>query len=133
MNISPSRPSHWAAAAIAVIAMSAPAYAGPSAPDAPSRIAPPAGHKVFLVAHAEGVQIYSCNTTTKAWSLVAPRAQLFGENGKSLGSHSIGPTWVANDGSYVIGRRVDGVNVDPTAIDWLLLEKDTSASGAVTA
>ena len=42
----------------------------------------------------------------------------------------MGPTWVAMDGSYVVGRRVDGVNVDPTAIDWLLLEKDTSAAGA---
>ena len=37
---------------------------------------------------------------------------------------------MATDGSYVVGRRVDGVNVDPTAIDWLLLEKDTSAAGA---
>jgi hypothetical protein len=138
MNISPSRPTRrqslWAAAVIAGIAMAAPAYAGPSAPDAPGRIAPPAGHKVFLVAHAEGVQVYSCSTATGAgtgvWTLVAPRARLYAQNGKVLGSHSIGPTWVATDGSYVVGRRVDGVNVDPTAVDWLLLEKDTSAAGA---
>jgi hypothetical protein len=130
MNISPSRPTHWAAAAIALIAMSAPAYAGPSTPDAPGKIAPPDGHKVFLVAHAEGVQIYSCNTATGAWSPVAPRAQLYGQNGQNVGSHSIGPIWVATDGSYVVGRRVDGINVDPSAIDWLLLEKDTSATGA---
>jgi hypothetical protein len=59
---------------------------------------------------------------------LAPRAELYGENGKHLGSHYVGPTWVARDGSYVVGRRVDGVNVDPTAIDWLLLERDASAA-----
>ena len=47
-----------------------------------------------------------------------------------MGSHYVGPTWMATDGSYVVGRRVDGVNMDPTAIDWLLLAKDTSAPGA---
>jgi Protein of unknown function (DUF3455) len=133
MKITPSRSTRLAAGAIAVLAMSAPAYAGPSSPDAPGKIAPPAGHKVFLAAHAEGVQIYSCSIApdaeTGAWTLVAPRAELYAQNGKYLGSHSIGPTWVATDGSYVVGRRVDGVNVDPTAIDWLLLEKDTSAAG----
>ena len=118
------------AAAIAVVAIAAPAVAGPSSPDVPSRIAPPSGHKVFLVAHAEGVQIYSCDVGTGAWTLLAPRAELYAENGKRLGSHYVGPTWVARDGSYVVGRRVDGVNVDPTAIDWLLLERDTSAAGA---
>ena len=61
---------------------------------------------------------------------MAPRAQLYAQNGKLTGSHFVGPTWVAMDGSYVVGRRVNGVNVDPTAIDWLLLEKDTSAAGA---
>ncbi|MBF4767737.1 DUF3455 domain-containing protein [Nocardioides agariphilus] len=119
-----------AAAALAVIAMAAPAYAGPSSPGAPGVIAPPAGHKVFLVAHAEGVQIYTCNAATSAWALQAPRAQLYAQNGKTLGSHYLGPTWVANDGSYVVGRRVAGVNVDPSAIDWLLLEKDASGPGA---
>jgi hypothetical protein len=110
--------------------MAAPAYAGPSSPDAPEKIAPPAGSKVFLVAHAEGVQIYQCNGATGAWTLQAPRAELYAQNGQVLGSHYIGPTWVANDGSYVVGRRVDGVNVDPTAIDWLLLERDASGAGA---
>jgi len=127
MKLSPSRLS---AAAIAVIAMTAPAYAGPSSPGVPGNIVPPAGNKVFLVAKAEGVQIYECNTATGKWTLQAPRAELYAQNGKLIGSHYVGPTWVALDGSYVIGRRVDGVNVDPAAIDWLLLEKDTSAAGA---
>ena len=119
-----------AAAVTAVLATSAAAYAGPSSPGVPGDIVPPAGNKVFLVTHAEGVQIYSCNAATGAWTLVAPRAQLYAQNGKLTGSHFVGPTWVAMDGSYVVGRRVNGVNVDPTAIDWLLLEKDTSAAGA---
>ena len=132
MKLSSSQPHTrlGAAAAIAVIAMAAPAYAGPSSPDVPQRIAPPAGSKVFLVTHAEGVQIYQCNGATGAWALQAPRAELYAQNGKLLGSHYVGPTWVANDGSYVVGRRVDGVNVDPTAIDWLLLERDASGVGA---
>ena len=37
------------------------AQAGPPAPDVPDGIAVPAGNKVFLVGHAVGVQIYSCN------------------------------------------------------------------------
>ena len=132
MKLSPSQPHTrlGAAAALAVVAMAAPAYAGPSSPDVPERIAPPAGSKVFLVAHAAGVQIYQCNGATGAWALQAPRAELYAQNGKALGSHYVGPTWVANDGSYVVGRRVDGVNVDPTAIDWLLLERDASGAGA---
>jgi len=123
--------SRLAAAVIAVLATSAAAYAGPSSPEVPGAIVPPAGHQVFLVTHAQGVQIYGCNATTHAWTLQAPRADLYAaQNGKYVGSHSLGPTWVAKDGSYVVGRRVDGVNVDPTAIDWLLLERDTSAAGA---
>ena len=124
MNLSLARLS---AAALAVIAIAAPAYA--PRPRSPTRIAPPAGHKVFLVTHAEGVQIYQC-ATTGAWTLQAPRAELYAQNGKVVGSHYVGPTWMATDGSYVVGRRVDGVNMDPAAIDWLLLAKDTSAAGA---
>jgi hypothetical protein len=127
MNLSVARLS---AAALAVIAIAAPAYAGPSSPTVPSPIAPPAGHKVFLVTHAEGVQIYQCGEATGAWTLQAPRAELYAQNGKVVGGHHVGPTWMATDGSYVVGRRVDGVNVDATAIDWLLLAKDTSAAGA---
>ncbi len=132
MKLLPSQPHTrlGAAAALAVIAMAAPAYAGPSSPDVPGTITPPAGHKVFLVAHAEGVQIYTCNAATHVWSLQAPRATLYAQNGKAIGSHYGGPTWVATDGSYVIARRVDGVNVDPTAVDWLLLERETTSAGA---
>ena len=104
------------------------AHAGPDAPAVPSsKLQPGPGHKVFLVGHATGVQIYSCNGT--AWSFVAPRADLVGDNGKLLIKHYGGPTWEANDGSWVKAARVDGVDVDPAAIPWLLLRATSTSKG----
>ena len=70
----------------------APAHAEPPGPDVPSTIAVEEGHKVFLVGHAVGVQIYVCNPTADgfAWSFVAPRAKLYGDNGKLVATHSGG-------------------------------------------
>ena len=81
------------------------------------------GNKEFLVGHAVGVQIYSCNATSTGfgWTLVTPRADLYGDNGRLIATHFGGPTWQARDGSAVTGQRVDSVTVDPTAIPWLLL------------
>src|SRR3954466_12598440 len=97
--------------------------ARPPAPAVPGKIAVPAGNKVFLVGHATGVQIYTCAaaTTGFAWSFVAPRANLYDDNGKLIVTHFAGPTWQTHDGSQVVGARVDGATVDPTAIPWLLL------------
>jgi Protein of unknown function (DUF3455) len=107
------------------------AYAGPSGPDVPTKIQVEAGHKVFLVGHALGVQIYSCNAVSGGyrWGFVGPRADLYGDNGKLITTHFGGPTWQANDGSYVIGQRVDGVTMDATAIPWLLLAAASTATG----
>ncbi len=104
----------------------------PGPPDVPARIQVGAGHKVFLVGHAVGVQIYSCNATGGgfAWTFVAPRASLYGDNGKLVTTHFAGPTWQAKDGSKVIAARVDGVTVDPTAIPWLLLSATSTSVGA---
>lgn len=98
--------------------------AGPSDPEVPERIDVEDGNKVFLVGHATGVQIYRCNAgaTGYSWGLVAPRADLYGDNGKLIATHYGGPTWEARDGSKVTATRVDGVTVDPTAIPWLLLK-----------
>jgi uncharacterized protein DUF3455 len=118
-------------AAVAPWAMAQLAYAGPSAPSVPDAIQIEDGNKVFLVAHATGVQIYSCNPVAGgyAWGLVAPRANLYGENGKLIATHSGGPTWQATDGSYVVARRIDGVTVDSSAIQWLKLQATTAAAG----
>jgi hypothetical protein len=106
-----------AVAAAALLTAQA-AAAHPHKPPVPTDIAVPDGNKAYLDAHAVGVQIYSCNATT--WSLVAPRANLY-DHGKLIATHFAGPTWQAKDGSKAVGTRVNGVNVDPTAIDWLLL------------
>ena len=89
----------------------------------PSKIEVPAGNTLFLVGHAIGVQIYSCNATAGgfAWTFVAPRANLYDDYGRRITTHYAGPTWEAKDASKVVGQRVDGVTVDPKAIPWLLL------------
>ena len=97
-----------------------------SASTVPDGIAVPKGNELYLEAHAVGVQIYSCNG--QAWSLSAPRADLY-DRGRKIGTHFAGPAWQTNDGSKVVGARVSGVNVDPTAIDWLLLSAKSTTPG----
>jgi hypothetical protein len=119
------------AAAAAAWPLAQVAHAGPVPPTVPSDIQVPEGNRVFLVGHAVGVQIYSCNATAGgfAWALVAPRADLYDDYGKLIVTHFGGPTWRAADGSYVVGRRVNGVTVDATAIPWLLLSAASTAPG----
>jgi len=119
------------AAVAAALPLASAAQAGPAAPAVPGEIAVTGDHKPYLIAHAEGVQIYACYSVADgyAWKLLAPRATLTGENGKPLASHYGGPTWEARDGSSVVGKRDAGVNVDPTAIDWLRLKADSTAPG----
>lgn len=115
-------------AAAAALLPAAAAHAGPPAPDVPGDIAVGGGEKVFLVGHAVGVQIYSCNGAS--WGLVAPRADLYADNGKVIMTHFAGPTWqVKNEGSKVVARRVNGVMPDQTAIPWLLLEATSTTHG----
>ena len=119
--------------AAAAAALAPAAQAGPAEPDVPGAIQVPDGHKVFLVGHAVGVQIYSCNATAGGyrWGLVAPRANLYNDHGKLIATHFGGPTWRAKDGSTVVAQRVgDGVIVDTTAIPWFLLKATSTAPGA---
>ena len=107
------------------------ANAEPMAPPVPGEIVVPEGHKPFLIGHATGVQIYACNATDAGykWGLVAPRANLYDDKGKLLTTHSGGPTWEALDGSKVTARRDKWVNVDRSAIDWLLLAATSATAG----
>jgi len=121
--------------AMAAVAVALPlaqaAQAGPAAPSVPGEIAVTGDHKPYLIAHAEGVQIYGCSSVADgyAWRLLAPRATLTGENGKPVATHYGGPTWEAGDGSKVVGMRETGVSVDPTAVDWLRVRADSTAAG----
>lgn len=106
--------------------------AGRSGPEVPERIDVEDGNKVFLVGHAIGVQIYRCNSSAagSSWGFVAPRADLYGDNGKVIITHYGGPTWEAKDGSKVEASRVDGVTMDETAIPWLLLKVGSKSAGS---
>jgi len=124
-------------AAVALLAAAAlpsahDAFAGPTPPSVPPTIQVPSGHKVFLVAHAEGVQIYACSPTADgyAWSLYAPRADLFDDGGKLVATHYRGPSWQARDGSVV---AVGGGEVirEPVAgaIPWLRITPSSKTAG----
>jgi Protein of unknown function (DUF3455) len=118
-------------AALAAWPLAQAAIAGPEEPVVPGEIQVLEGNKVFLVGHAVGVQIYSCNVTASGygWGLVAPRANLYDDNGKLLATHFGGPTWQAKDGSYVVGQVEKRVTVDPTAIPWLRLAVASRGAG----
>jgi hypothetical protein len=118
-----------AVAAAGSLAQSAQARPVPAVPD---DIKVEAGHKMFLLANAVGVQIYSCNASAAGpvWGFVAPRADLFDKRGRLVIKHFGGPTWQFTDGSSVVARLVRPVTVDATAIPWLLLERATTTEGA---
>jgi hypothetical protein len=91
-----------------------------------------------LTAAATGVQIYECRATKSGdytWTFVAPEAQLFDKQGRSIGTHGAGPFWQSNDGSRVVGAvkaRADAPSAG--AIPWLLLEtKSTATTGSFSA
>ena len=113
-----------ALALAAAVSVTQEAHAGPPAPQVPGEIQVDEGNKVFLVGHAVGVQIYTCNGIT--WSSAVPRANLYDDNGKLIITHFRGPTWQAKDGSQALGTVVNKVNLDRSAIDWVLLSTKTT-------
>jgi hypothetical protein len=118
------------AAVTATLTMTQVAHADPAPPLPPGaeNIAVPAGNEVFLVGHVStGVQIYKCDG--KAWTFVAPEADLVADNGKLIIKHSAGPLWTATDGSSVKGTVLQRATVDPKAIPWLLLSATTQTGG----
>jgi hypothetical protein len=100
-------------------------------PSVPDKIQVPAGNVPFLVGRASGTQNYTCQLSSSgyAWTLVAPSATLVDDKGKQIMTHYAGPTWQSKDGSTVVGARVDGVMVSPTAIPWLLLRATSKTQG----
>ena len=123
------RSSLLAIAVAAAAALPSAAAAAVPAPDVPGTIAVTGDEKPFLAAHAEGVQIYACRAG--AWTLVAPRATLYGDNDQVIASHFGGPTWQARDGSSVVATRdAPPATVDPTAIPWLRLRATSTSAGA---
>jgi hypothetical protein len=99
----------------------------------PAALGPAADQALLRVFAAEGVQIYRCNLTATgayAWVFESPDAILLATDQEGwdddgdrriVGHHFAGPTWEFKDKSTVVGARVAGATVDPTAIPWLLL------------
>ncbi len=118
-------------AAVAAASVADLATAAPSPPGVPTEIVVEQGHKPFLTAHAVGVQRYTCESRPggHGWSPATPRAVLYSTTGAVIGDHFGGPSWRAKDGSTVVASRVRGVTVDPTAIPWLLLKRETAVAG----
>ena len=115
----------------ALLTASPAASAKEAEPQVPAELQVPEGNSLFLVGHATGVQIYACTASTSgaSWTLLAPRAALYGTTGRQIGTHYAGPTWEANDGSRVVGRKEAGVTVDPRAIPWLRLSAASTSAG----
>jgi Protein of unknown function (DUF3455) len=92
-------------------------------PAVPPALAVPDGNKLAFYFDALGVQIYVCQQVAAGygWVFRAPQATLFNRGEQVAGTHYVGPTWEANDGSKVVGARVAGFAADPSAIPWLLL------------
>ena len=97
----------------------------------PAVLQVPDGNKVHFHAYAAGVQIYSWNGSS--WVFLAPEAFLYDADGNLVGLHYAGPTWETLSGSKVVGARVAGSTVDPTAIPWLLLQTRTAEGRGVLA
>jgi hypothetical protein len=106
-------------------------------PTVPDSIQASAGEELVLMARATGFQIYVCRPDADgkpAWTLKAPEAELFDEQGKSIGKHFGGPTWQLNDGSQITGKMAAKVDSPhPEAIPWLLVSViGHSGSGALS-
>lgn len=103
----------------------------------PHAIQSPAGEELVLMVRATGFQIYVCRPDAEgrpAWTLKAPEAELFDEQGKAIGKHFGGPTWQLNDGSQITGKMIAKVDApDAKAIPWLLVTVTSySGRGALT-
>ena len=98
-------------------------------------IQPPAGEELVLMVRATGFQIYVCRPDANgkpAWTLKAPEAELFDEQGNVIGKHFGGPTWQLNDGGQITGKMVAKADApDPKAIPWLLVTVTSNAGNGV--
>ena len=91
----------------------------------PVQINPPVGSSPILTVHAKGDQIYQCtlNNSVYSWQLQAPEAKLFDTQGQVVGNHYVGPVWEYKEGSRVVGRVLNKIDVAPdSSISWLLVE-----------
>jgi hypothetical protein len=105
----------------------------------PADLNVPEGNKLLLQAYATGVQIYQVrrnpvDPNVFEWVNVAPAATLYAKPDFTnlLGTHYKGPSWEFTKGVFkdekVVAAKQKGVNVDATAVPWLLLKAVDSLS-----
>jgi hypothetical protein len=96
-------------------------------PVVPAELKVPGEFAQAIKIAAKGVQIYTCksspeNASVYQWVLKGPEAELYDEQGKTVGTHYAGPTWELKDGSKVAGKvEAKAQAPDKNAIPWLLL------------
>jgi hypothetical protein len=91
----------------------------------PEQIKPPSGNNPILTVYAKGDQIYQCslNVGVYSWQVQAPDARLFDAQGNIVGNHYSGPIWEYKEGSRVVGRVLNKIDIAPdSSISWLLVE-----------
>lgn len=101
------------------------------APTVPANLLVPAGNVPYLVGHARGYQIYTCQAVDGGygWVLLAPWAGLFDDAGNAVATHYAGPSWTAADGTTVVGTRVASAPAPSgDAIPWLLLRASSTTA-----
>lgn len=116
----------------APVAQATPASHSTEFPKTPPQLQVPPNSSLVLKARARGFQIYECEIVDKvedgpqgpafAWTLKAPDADLFDDQGRKVAHHFAGPTWQATDGSTAVGKVMGKADApDPRAIPWLML------------
>src|SRR5467141_5029129 len=121
-------------APIALLVVASTIHSAGLAAQVPQQLQPPANEHLLLQVHAKGDQVYTCKADAAqfTWTLKAPDAQLFDENGKLFGKHFAGPSWEANDGSRVTGKAVaNAPSPDANSIPWLLVNIVTHEGNGV--
>ena len=105
-------------------------------PEVPAILEIGEGYEVSYHTYAQGVQVYEVRETapnTYQWVLKYPIATLYKNANYTavVGTHYEGPYWESNSGSKVKGTRLEGVTVDPDAIQWLKLGAVTSSGPGI--
>jgi hypothetical protein len=110
---------------IVLLVLASTIFAAPvTAQQVPQQLRPPANEQLLLRVHAKGDQVYICKGEAAQfnWTLKAPDAQLFDQDGKPFGKHFAGPSWEADDGSRVTGKAIaNAPSPDADSIPWLLV------------
>ncbi len=115
---------------------------GKPPPATPAALEPPVGNVLLFELRAEGFQIYECKPKKGAvaefeWAPKAPDAILYDERGEKAGTHGVGPSWTASDGSKVVAAKTaESPAPGGRAVAWLLLRakanEGTGVFGKVT-